>query len=405
MTCRLCGGGDIESVADLGLQRPSGHFPGLGDPPRRGAPLHVVACRRCGLAQLTETLPPEQQFCGAYGYRSGVNETMVEHLAGLARHAVELRGGAEPRAVLDIGCNDGTLLRSFPGAFTRIGIDPSPWILEADGVGQWKGFFPEVSPTHLSFDLVLSVAMFYDIDDPVAAARRVRQLLAPDGVWVCEVADWSRLVAEGVWDGICHEHLTYWTDDAMLRLAGLAGLEVFSVTRNDCNGGSVRYAMRRAGEHAPSQLHGTAPPPTAADLARFGERVAASARDIASTVRQYLERGQTVHLYGASTKANVVLQACGLGPAELACASERSPVKVGRTTATGVPIVSELDSRALRPDAYLVGPWHFRRAILRRELSAWHAGTDFVFPLPSVTVAPGHVNRLALPRAAKIGAP
>lgn len=399
--CRLCGHQDLVSVLDLGEQRPSGHFPGPGDPLRPRMPLHVLACPNCHLAQLFHEIPATQQFTGLYGYRSGVNETMVAHLKNLAEQSVLVwnrrhigPGARRPGYVLDIGCNDGTLLGNFQDAYIRIGIDPSPWLLECDsGIGRWKGFFPEICPTHFQFDLVFSVAMFYDLDDPLAAARAIRRIIAPGGLWVCEVADWTRMVREGIWDGICHEHLTYWTDMAMLRLADETGFELVGLQRSDCNGGSVRYYFYPVPAAESARAFITTPPQTE-EYVQFAAHAAYSRAEIRRVVESYARHEGLVHLYGASTKANVVLQACDLGPDLIQAAAERSPVKIGRQTSTGIPIVDELDSRRSKPDAYLVGPWHFRQAILGRESVILHDGTDFIFPLPKVTIELGHVRRL-----------
>lgn len=384
MICRLCGHAEFDGVIDLGPQRPAGHFPRPGDPPRAPRPLHVVACRRCTLAQLTETVDPVLQFGGPYGYRSGLNEQMVTHLQGLAASAIG-HLGRRPRAVLDIGCNDGTLLTEFPQA-RRVGIDPGPWLdlAAATGVHALRGFFPALSPDGERFDLVFTVAMFYDLDAPLAAATRIAALLAPGGRWICEVADWPRCVREGIWDGICHEHLTYWTPPAMRMLAATVGLEVLAIEPTDANGGSLRYVIGQGNPQPAAEL----PRP---DYPAFRRAVAESIWAIRGTVLTRARQGQVVHLYGASTKGNVLLQACGLGPESLPLAAERSPHKVGTTTATGIPIVTEAVSRLARPTAYLVGPWHFRPTILQRERLQGSPEPDFIFPLPSpVTTVEGH---------------
>lgn len=385
MRCRLCHATGLDLVLDLGLQRPSGHFPSPGDPPRRPTPLQVHVCYQCGLAQLFHDIPPEQQFCGEYGYRSGLNEAMVEHLHLLATESLLLwNQGRRPQAILDIGCNDGTLLQQFPEVPVRIGIDPSPWLLECpDGITRWKGFFPEFAPTDRRFDLIFTVAMFYDLEEPLVAAQRIHQLLEPEGLWVCEVADWSTLVREHIWDGVCHEHLTYWTDGAMQQLAVAADLAIVSVQRNACNGGSVRYYLKHATRsHARALFQ---PAPTRIGYQMLQDGIKTLHGRLQDLLGRYARHGEVVHLYGASTKANVLLQACGIDARLAQAAAERSPTKVGRWTATGIPILDETTSRAVQPSAYLVGPWHFREAILRRERTYPHGGTRFIFPLPHLS--------------------
>ena len=399
--CRACGSLDFSEVIDLGRQRPSGHFPGPGDPPRAPAPLHVERCLGCGLAQLFHEIPKERQFCGAYGYRSAVNETMILHLSELALRARQVWDTTrKPRAVLDIGCNDGTLLKQFNDAHVKVGIDPSPWLLECEsGITQLKGFFPTIKPAQ-TFDLIFTVAMFYDLEEPLFAATEIRRLLNRDGLWVCELADWSRLVKTGIWDGICHEHLTYWTEGTFSQLVHQAGFEIVAIDRNDSNGGSVRFYMK-AYPQPKSARQFIMPPPTDEEYRTFIRHYMASTRQIRQLIISYKTAGDVIHLYGASTKGNVVLQACDLGPELIEMAAERSVRKVGRTTATGIPIVDEAESRQQRPDVYLVGPWHFKYAIMRREANILNHGTEFIFPLPSVHVE-AYVNRPTGPTGSEV---
>ena len=219
-----------------------------------------------------------------------------------------------------------------PKSGLLFGIDPGPWLdlAAATGVHALRGFFPALSPDGERFDLVFTVAMFYDLDAPLAAATRIAALLAPGGRWICEVADWPRCVREGIWDGICHEHLTYWTPPAMRTLAAAVGLEILAIEPTDANGGSVRYVI---GQGHPQPAAAELPPP---DYPAFRRAVAESIWAIRGTVLTRATQGDVVHLYGASTKGNVLLQACGLGPESLPLAAERSPHKVGTTTATGI---------------------------------------------------------------------
>jgi hypothetical protein len=386
MICRLCGSSQLQTVASLGTQALAGIFPRAGERVPR-YPLEVVACSACTLAQLTVTAPPAQQFCGPYGYRSGLNETMVTHLQRLAAEAVVRWGKGRPQAVLDIGCNDGTLLAALPQVPVRVGIDPGPWLAHCPaGITRVPAFYPDRRAPERTYDLIFTVAMFYDLEQPTQVAQAIRGQLATGGHWVCEVADWPRLVRQGVWDGICHEHLTYWTDEAMLELAARADLQVVEVSRNGCNGGSTRYTLAAQTTSGWKQQVKLLPQltirPRDEEYAHFQQRIGRGRE----ALLHMLDTFSTVHLYGASTKANVVLQVCELGPDRLAAAAERSPEKVGRFTATGIPIVSEAESRAQRPDAYVVGPWHFRDAILRREQATLAAGTQFIFPLPACTL-------------------
>lgn len=400
--CRVCGHSLHGPVIDLGAQVQQGFFPAPGAALPAGGrhPLRLMRCTGpCGLLQLDRTLPAALLY-GRYWYRSGVNATMRAHLQGLAEAALRRVRGPDP-AILDIGCNDGTLLAHCPPGGRRIGIDPSDVAVADPGIALIRGHFPAAAE-HLapaSLDLVTSVAVFYDLDDPVAAAAAIGRLLRPDGIWVVELSYLPLMLETGAFDAICHEHLGYYSLRALEHAADRAGLRAFRAEINACNGGSIRCYLCHAGS---PRLDDAADAATLARLreseARLGldgdalyvafqARAEATRRDLTAFLAGIRTRGERVHVYGASTKGNALLQWCGIGRETVACAAERNPHKVGtETPGTGIPIVSEAHSRALRPDWYLVLPWHFREEFLRREADTIRAGTRMLFPLPRLEV-------------------
>ncbi len=400
--CRACGHALHGPVIDLGEQAQQGFFPtpGAALPVNGRHPLRLMRCTgRCGLLQLDRTLPAELLY-DRYWYRSGVNATMRAHLHGLAEAALRRVRSPDP-AVLDIGCNDGTLLSRCPPGGRRIGIDPSDVALADQSIELIRGHFPAATE-HLetaSLDLVTSIAMFYDLDDPVTAASAIGRLLRPDGIWVVELSYLPLMLETGALDTICHEHLGYYSLKALEYVADRAGLRVFRAEINACNGGSIRcFLCHPRSRH----LDGAADAATLARLREaesrlrldgdapytaFQARAEATRRDLTDFLSGIRTRGERVHVYGASTKGNTLLQWCGIDREIVDCAAERNPHKVGTVTpGTGIPIVAEAQSRALRPDWYLVLPWHFRSEFLAREEATIRAGTRMLFPLPRLEV-------------------
>lgn len=392
--CRVCGG-PLEQVLDLGVQCLGGQFvlPGEPDPP--AFPLVLCRCDMgCGLVQLGHTVRPGLMF-GDYWYRSGVTKTMRDHLHRMAIQAADMLPGPrlDGSRVLDIGCNDGTLLGFFPKTWCRIGIDPCAVADEAVKEGRASLVLHTPYPFDRTFvqsnhfDLIFTVACFYDSDDPVAFAKAVRDNLAPGGLWCVEVANFPDAVVTGAYDGICHEHLCYYSYGTLRHVLNQAGLRVGCFKHNTCNGGSMRvYAYR-------DDSATTAPDPGVVDsLSEHTDSLIAFAEYAkvhGLQLRRYLEscrsHCEVVHLLGASTKANTWLQHAGVTRDVVACASDRDPRKHGRRTpGTGIPIVSEEESRAAHPDVYLVGPWAFRDELIEREREFLARGGRLVFPFPSL---------------------
>jgi SAM-dependent methyltransferase len=385
MNCRVCGD-KLELVLDLGNQALGGQFPKIGEPDPPSAPIRFCRCVGCGLAQLDNTVLPELMF-KSYGYRSGVSATMREHLYKLATEACQMVGGwareyAGSFRILDIGGNDGTLLQSIHLPHENLYlIDPSdvPVPDTYSKMPRVNGFFPrDIPDSWRDFDLIFTVACFYDADDPVGFAKAVAERLKPDGIWCVEVADARRLATEGSWDQICHEHLCYYEVETFLKTCWRAGLVFLRCEPNDCNGGSLRFYLRKGGKVSYQGLT-----TTASEWAAFADDAERSKCDIKHFLDMCLVDKKVVHLLGASTKANTWLQAAGVSRYWIRAASDRDPRKIGRMTpGTHIPIISEEESRKQKPDVYIVGPWYFEKEIVEREKAFLERGGRLVFPLP-----------------------
>ena len=409
-TCRACGSPALTRVIDLGEQFLQGSFlkPGRTPPPVRRIPTSLVRCdpmkdeKACGLLQMEYTVPPEVLY-SSYWYRSGTNRTMREHLGAIARDAVALLGTNDLN-VLDIGCNDGTLLASYPREATKFGIDPSD---VAQGIGPGATIIQDLFPSEELlarlpdglFDVVTSIAMFYDLEDPVAFCRNVKQVLAPGGVWIFEMSYMPLMLRMTSYDTICHEHIEYYSLAVVEFILQQAGLRVFDASLNDINGGSIRCQATHTNNF---RFRNAEFDRNMKDLRRqefdfeldtdkpyrhFQDRINVHREDLNRVLMQLKRDGKTIHVYGASTKGNTILQWCGIDRKVIDMAAERNPDKFGATTlGTEIPIVSEEESRAKKPDYYLVLPWHFRNEILERERETIAGGTGFIFPLPAIEI-------------------
>jgi NDP-4-keto-2,6-dideoxyhexose 3-C-methyltransferase len=399
-------------VLSLGDQFIAGAFaePGGEQPVSRRIPLELVRCdttrneNGCGLVQLRHTVPGAILY-RSYWYRSGVNRTMTANLHEIAMQAeamADLRAGD---LVIDIGCNDGTLLDGYHAAsLNYLGFDPSD-------VGRHaveKGY--EVVRDFYSYDhlhqrrvdrkarIITSIAMFYDLEHPCAFVEEVARALADDGVWVMELHYLPTMLAMNQFDAIVHEHLEYYSLAVIERVLSEAGLGVVRSELNPINGGSVRLFIRRAanfsatGEDAERlQRLRVREFEMALDAPEPYEHFAAAAegvrKDLAAVCRNLVEEGKTIHIYGASTKGNTILQYAGIDSSLIPYAADRNPDKHGsETIGTGIPIISEERSRELQPDYYLALPWHFMDEFLGRESEFLDRGGQFIVPMPEVRI-------------------
>lgn len=409
-TCRVCGSPALTKVIDLGEQHLQGSFvkPGRQLPPMRKMPTSLVRCdpmrdeNACGLLQMEYTVPPDVLY-SVYWYRSGTNATMRDHLKGIADEASALLGKPEAR-VLDIGCNDGTLLASYPKVFRKFGVDPSDLAREVPaGITVVRELFPSEELTGAlqgePCDIVTSIAMFYDLEDPIGFARAIKSVLAPDGLWCLEMSYMPTMLRMTSYDTICHEHLEYYSLAVIERILRMAGLKLVNVSLNSINGGSIRCFATHAANlryrreeftlaiKALRQDEFDLELDTDKPYRFFQERVNVHREELVGMLKKLHSEGKRIHIYGASTKGNTILQWCGIDGRLIEAAAERNPDKYGaRTLGTDIPIISEEESRKARPDYYLVLPWHFRAEFLEREKSLLAEGVGMIFPLPTIEV-------------------
>lgn len=380
--CRLCSSHDIRPVLDLGtipLHNGDG-----------SEPLELVFCASCFYVQLRHTVDPERLYRN-YGYESGVNQTMRLHLAEIVAQGHRLLG-RRPECVVDIGANDGTLLSSYDPSIYRVGFEPcgriaAKAIPKADAIVQ--DFFNADDAREAGVDradIVTAISMFYDLADPRPFLRDVRSILAPDGIFCVQMNALESMMKMNGFDNICHEHVGYYSYPVFRNLLLSEGFTPFDVSWNDLNGGSFRVWSRRTIDEDSFEAHeDLLRPIQQPELTAFAKRIRRQRLACRATILYLRSRGAKIHLLGASTRANTLLGYYGIGDVFEAC-SDRNPDKAGQTTAFGVPIVTEEESRAMNPDVYFLGPWFFADEIVPRERDFLEDGGKIIVPLPRMRV-------------------
>lgn len=407
--CRICGNTKLMPLVDLGHMALSGVFPKHKTDTVEAGPLELVKCEEessggCGLVQLRHNYALDQLYGMNYGYRSGLNKSMVEHLHEKVKkilQKVELKKGD---AVIDIGSNDSTLLQAYPHeGITLLGVDPT-------GV-KFKDFYPPhidlvtdffPSPRVLEklprgkAKIITSIAMFYDLEAPLNFVQAIYDTLDEEGVWVFEQSYMPAMLEMNAYDTICHEHLEYYALKQIKYMMDKVGLKILDVEFNDTNGGSfsVMVAKRSSSlnentklvqdilnEEKKKGLHTLAP------YREFDARIKKHKDDLLAFIADQIHQGKKMFGYGASTKGNVILQYCGITEKEIPCIAEVNKDKFGSfTPGTLIPIISEEDAKRMNPDLFMVLPWHFRENILKREQEYLSEGGHLFFPLPKLEV-------------------
>jgi SAM-dependent methyltransferase len=403
----------LEPVLSLGEQYVSGFVPPR-QPDGPKAPLELVLCQQCRLLQLRHTVPGETMY-QEYWYRSGTNQTMRNALADISASASELIALRSSDSVLDIGCNDGTLLNSYtvPGLY-KIGFDPAENLaVFSRKVGDkiLVGFFnsdtfladPELRNRRPK--VVTSIAMFYDLEDPNKFVSDIHRVMHPEGVWIVQMSYLPLMLKQNDFGNICHEHLEYYSLQSLEYLLNRHGFSVVDAELNDVNGGSIRALIRNRTadpnlfgdeayrKQAAGRISRLRESEAELGLDRmmpyreFAERVEGIKRQVRDFIKDQVAQKKKIFVYGASTKGNTMLQYFGLDNSVIGAAAERNPDKWGMVTVgTRIPIISEAEARAAKPDYFLVLPWHFIDEFKAREHDYLSSTGKFIVPLPQFTL-------------------
>ena len=401
--CRICRSIHLERVLDLGDQMLTGVFPCNKDLKVTVGPLRLVKCKveeaGCGLVQLEHSYDLGEMYGENYGYRSGLNSSMVAHLRRKVEKITSKVKLEKGDLVIDIGSNDSTTLKAYPIDLELVGIDPT-------GV-KFQSYYPDhikLIPNFFSAALVrkeypnkkakvvTSFSMFYDLEDPVGFMQEVFDVLDDDGIWVFEQSYMPTMLATNSYDTVCHEHLEFYALKQIKWMTDKIGFRIIDVEFNEVNGGSFSVTVSKANGNfsvvplVQEILHNEIELEldTLKPYHDFEIRVEKTKKDLIGFIHAAKADGKTISALGASTKGNVLLQYCGLSEDEISYVGEVNIEKYGcYTPGTWLPIISEAELLSKKPDFLIVLPWHFRKFFLDNNK---YKKTKLVFPLPNLEI-------------------
>jgi NDP-4-keto-2,6-dideoxyhexose 3-C-methyltransferase len=403
LQCRICGNSKLVPVLDLGKQALTGVFPRDRLAQITEGPLQLIKCFGgddvCGLLQLAHSYDLDEMYGENYGYRSGLNASMVEHLFSKVNRIRQYLSLTSGDLVIDIGSNDGTTLRAYPESLNLVGIDPT--------AAKFREYYPDgvmLIPEFFSARLVkqrfpgrkakvvTSFSMFYDLESPMDFMREVHEILADDGIWVFEQSYMPTMLSTNSYDTVCHEHLEFYALKQIQWMATRVGLVIHDVEFNEINGGSFSVTVSKGSSNLPVSPNVQTILRREKDLAldslspfeAFATRVTQSKEALLGFLTAARSRGERVAALGASTKGNVLLQYCELTTDLISCVGEVNAEKYGGfTPGTGIPIVSEDELLDQGFDYLIVLPWHFKEFFVKNPK---FSGMKLVFPLPYLNV-------------------
>ncbi|SJZ74367.1 class I SAM-dependent methyltransferase [Sediminibacterium ginsengisoli] len=401
--CRISESSNLVTVLSLGEQYLTGVFPKSVDQEVSKGPVDLVWCPDSGLLQMKQSFQAEEMYGDNYGYRSGLNASMVKHLQHKIRTLEKLVSPGDSDLVIDIGSNDATSLKAYSGHFRKVGIDPTgkkfkqyytediTLIPDFFTAGKFNELFPDDKAK-----IITSIAMFYDLERPLDFVRDIASCLHDEGVWHFEQSYMPSMLRTNSYDTVCHEHIEYYSLRVVERMLKQSGLRIVDVQLNGINGGSFAVTACKMDAPFKSNLpvinwllkqEDQLELDTIKPYLEFQERAVKHRQNLVELIDALVADGKRVFGYGASTKGNVLLQYCGFTAKQIPYIAEVNYEKFNcYTPGTHIPIISEDEAKAMKPDYFLVLPWHFRENILVREKDFLENGGKLIFPLPEIEI-------------------
>ena len=392
--CRLCFNKNLKRIHDFGSHYVSNFVTKKNIKKGIKAPLNLVYCNNCKLLQLEHSAPQEIMYKKFYWYRSGVTNTMKIALKDIFLKVKKMSILKKGDTILDIGANDGTLLKYFKDdGFNTIGCEPAKNLTNElkkncnhviNNFWNFKYLNNILNKHKLKKPkIIMAIGMFYDLEDPSKFISDAAKSLDDDGVFIAQLMCLNSMIKENDLGNICHEHLEFYSYPSLKFLFEKNGFKIIKIEENEINGGSYRIFCKKNVKKSISYKEKT----SLADIKKFIKRVEKNKKTCLSFIKKCNNKGEKVFLYGASTKGNTLLQYYGIDSKMISFASERSPEKLGKyTIGSGLKIISEKAARKLNPKYFFVMPYAFIKEFIIRENKWLEKGGNFILPYPNFKV-------------------
>ncbi|MEU3024984.1 methyltransferase domain-containing protein [Nocardiopsis alba] len=401
--CRVCGG-TLREFIDFGRQPLSNRFVTPETLPKETFfRLATGICESCTMVQLMEEVPREEMFNEDYPYVSAGSKVMREHFSAIARRFLETELTGDDPFIVELGSNDGTMLKTIAEAGVRqLGVDPSDGVAQMardQGVSSLTAFFEkstaeEVLAAHGHANVIFAANTLCHIPYLDSVFQGIKLLLADDGVFVFEDPYFAEVLRRNSFDQIYDEHYYYFTARSVRELAARYGLELVDVERLPVHGGEVRYTLAHAGARTPSpeidrlvaeeDELGVASRGT---LDAFATRVMTVRDDLVRLLEELRDEGRRVVAYGATAKSATVANYCGIGPDLIEFVCDTTPAKQGRLTpGSHIPVRPVEEFHASYPDYALLFAWNHAEEIMAKEQGFRESGGKWILYIPDVGV-------------------
>ena len=392
--CLLCKGSNLVSLFNVGNLFVSNFV--KKKEIRKGvkSPLNLLYCKNCTLIQLSHIAPQELMYRRFYWYKSGVTKIMKDALKDIYNESLRHINLNKNDIFLDIGANDGTLLKYFKEkGYNTIGCEPANNLKKElsknchhviNNFWSYKELNKILIKKKINKPkIITAIGMFYDLEDPNKFISDSAKSLDDKGIFIAQLMCLKSMIKQNDLGNICHEHIEFYSLKSLKYLFEKNGMEIFKIEENDINGGSYRIYCRKYKKGSIRLRNEN----VLELMKKFVTRVKKNKKEIVNFINKQLRKNKKIFLYGASTKGNTFLQYYNLDHRKIPFAAERTPAKWGRyTIGTGIKIIPEQEARDLNPNFFLVTPWAFIKEFVKREKKWLKGGGKFIVPFPKLKI-------------------
>jgi len=388
--CRLCEAdlSNSKIIISLGNQYINDFPLNIAEKGKNGkCPLDIIFCENCDLYQLLHTAPQELLYSRHYWYKSSINDTIKADLCEIGNLALKIANVKKDDVFLDIGANDGTLLKNLKNKCITVGCEPANNLineLKENSNFQINDFWNKKNYLKLGIKkakVITAIGMFYDMEKPSQFIKDAAEILADDGVFIAQLMTLKPMLENKDLGNICHEHLEYYTYKSLKYLFENNGLEIYKIEENKINGGSYRIFARHLS--AGSINHDEKI--SKGEVIKFLSEIDCIKTDIQNLLKNLKNSKKKIYAYGASTKGNVILQYFNLTNKEIIAVADKNPLKFGLHTLTDIPIISEELART-EADVFFILPYGFTEEFIIREQEWIKKGGILISPLPTLRI-------------------
>jgi NDP-4-keto-2,6-dideoxyhexose 3-C-methyltransferase len=391
--CLLCGNSKLKKIYSLGNLFISNFVSKHKIKKSPKCPLILMFCNNCDLLQLSHIAPQELMYKRFYWYRSGVTKTMREGLFDIYKNSIKYVNLKKNDVILDIGANDGTLLKFYKKKYTTIGCEPAKNLisqLKKNTKYIINDFWNKdnLNKILIKFKLnkpkiITAIGMFYDLEEPNKFIKDAADSLHDDGIFIAQLMCLKSMINKNDVGNICHEHLEFYSLKSLKYLFENNGLEIFKIEENEINGGSFRLFCRKFKKGSIKLKE----PNVLNSIKSFIKRIKKNKVKTINFIKKANQNNKKIFLYGASTKGNTVLQYYGINNKMIPFAAERSKEKWKKyKDGTGIKIISESLARKLKPDYFFITPWGFIDEFIKREKKWLNKKGQFIVPFPNFKI-------------------